>query len=192
MKQAKWPRALHAFGTAVVIAGGAFLWHNLPTPDDVYGPFDVHAGLGQKAVGRAISVEVSGARIAPRLRQALGSNPELDAVGTWVAVDAEAVALRSDDVANVELSVGPNTYVPTMRTRVTPMVGALAPGIAVRGPWVFDVPADLMASTRQMTLRVWVRDGRMDSRLVIDIPLDDQRVSRSDLLVMEPDRLAGT
>ncbi|WP_395311251.1 hypothetical protein V4U86_10975 [Mycobacterium sp. AMU20-3851] len=187
-----WPRALRVSATAVVIAAAAVLWHNLPTPDDVYGPFDVHAGIGEPAAGRAITAEVNGIRIAPRIRKMRGTAPVVDAVGIWVAVDGEVMSTRFDEVPNVELLVGPNTYVPTDRLGYLPMTGSLAPGIAVRSSWVFDLPSDLVAASQQMTLRVWVRDGRMDSRLVVDLPLAGPSVSRSDLIVIEPEEVVGT
>lgn len=186
-------RALHALATAVVIAAAAWMWHDLPTPDDVYAPFDVHAGMGQQATGRPIAAQVTGVRIGPRIRNQQYPPALIDAVGTWVAVDGEAMSTRADAVPTVELIIGPNTYVPTHRLGFMPMVGALAPGIAVRGPWVFDVPADLVAPGRpNMTLRVWVGDWRQDSRLVFDIPLDGPRVQRSDLIQFGPATQVGT
>lgn len=183
---------LRAAAVVIVIAAAALVWHKLPTPDDVYGPFDVHAGLQQQAVGRAITAEVGGVRIGPRIRKDRDTAPTLDALGVWVAVDAEAMTTRDDAVANVELLVGPNTYVPTDRLGGM-LSSSLAPGIAMRSSWVFDVPADLVAPRSQsMSLRVWVGDGRMDSRLVIDIALDDPLVTRSDLIVIEPEVLTGT
>jgi hypothetical protein len=37
-----------------------------------------------------------------------------------------------------------------------------------------------------VVFRVWVGDGRLDSRLVIDIPLDDPRVRRADDFTLPP------
>jgi hypothetical protein len=193
MRKLTGSRAVHAAATAMVIAAAAVMWHHLPTPDDVYGPFDVDAGIGQPATGRAIAATVTGARIAPRIRKERLRAPILDALGVWVAVDAEAMATRTDEVAHVELIVGPNTYAPTSRLGVMPLMGSLTPGIVTRSSWVFDVPAELVAPrTQHMSLRVWVRDGRMDSRLVIDVALDDSRVSRSDLIVIERATQVGT
>lgn len=188
-----WLRALHVVSTVVVIAAAAALWHNLPTPDDVYGPFDVDAAVGQQATGRALTAKVTGVRIAPRIKAARESAPVLDAVGVWVVIDGEAMATRSEESLLSELILGPNTYRRTDRVGFLPLAGVLAPGIAVRGSWVFDVPALLVASdARAMTLRLWVGDGRLDSRLVIDIPLDDPQVSRSDLVRLGPATQVGT
>lgn len=193
MRKLNWRRVVRAAATASAIGAAALLWHNLPTPDDVYGPFDVDAVMGQQATGRDISATVTGARIAPQIRTERLRAPTLDALGTWVAIDSEAMATRTDAVPRVELVVGPNTYVPTSRLGVLPLTGSLTPGIATRSSWVFDVPAELVAQRGQrMSLRVWVGDGRMDSRLVVDIPLDDSRVSRSDLIVIGPPTQIGT
>ncbi|MGW0163170.1 hypothetical protein ACWDUN_28010 [Mycobacterium sp. NPDC003323] len=186
-------RALTATATAAVIAAAAWMWHNLPTPDDVFAPFDVSVGMGQQAIGYAVSAEVSGVRIGPQVRKEQYRPLVLDAVGMWVVVDGEAMTTRSDEVATVELIVGPNTYRPTHRIGVMPLAGSLAPGIAVRGSWVFDVPADLAAPGRgKMTLRIWVDDWRLDSRLVIDMDLDDARVQRTDQIQIGPATQVGT
>lgn len=193
MNDVAWPRVFYALGTAVVIAAAAMTWHNLPTPDDVYGPFDVEAGIGQQARGRAVAAQVTGARIAPRIRKQRSGAPVLDAVGIWIAIDGEVMATRAPAVTRAELVIGPNTYAKTDRLGLLPIMGALDPGIAVRSAWVFEVPADVVAGdAQQLSLRVWAGDGRMDSRLVMDIPLDDPRVSRSDLIVLEPETQVGS
>jgi hypothetical protein len=185
-------KTLHWLTTAVVIAAAAALWNNLPTPDDVYGPFDVHAGVGEQATGRAIAAKVTGVRIGPQLHKA-ASRPRLfDATGTWVAVDAAVVATRTTEVPHAELVLGPNTYFPTQRLGVGPLGGALAPGITQHGAWVFDVPTDLtVAGPRDMTLRVWVGDGRLDSRLIVTIGLDGPRVDRDSVVQLQPRKESG-
>ena len=186
-------RALTAVATGAVIATAAWMWHNLPTPDDVFASFDVSAGMDQQATGYAVSAEVTGVRIGPQVRKEQYRPLVVDAVGIWVVIDGEAMTTRSDGVLSVELIVGPNTYRPTHRIGVMPLAGSLAPGIAVRGSWVFDVPADLVAPGRgKMTLRVWVDDWRLDSRLVIDMNLDDARVQRTDLVSIRPATQVGT
>lgn len=186
-------RSLSALATAVVIAVAAWMYHNLPTPDDVYAPFDVTAGIGQQATGRGVKAVVSGVRIAPHIRKDQPSAPIVDAVGTWVALDGEVASIRSVEIARTELLIGPNIYALTERLGFLPIYGALAPGIAVQSAWVFDVPPELVAPGRGgMTLRVWVGLGaRLDSRLVFDIPLDDARVSRADLIGLKPEKQVG-
>ncbi len=193
MKGGKATRVLHLLATAMVIAAAALLWQNLPTPDDVYGPFDVHAGVGQRATGRGVTAQVDAVRIAPRIRGERESAPVIDALGAWVVIDGEAMTTLRDESLKSELILGPNTYRRTDRVSFLPITGSLAPGITVRGSWVFDVPVDLVAAGAQpMTLRLWVGDGRQDSRLVVDIPVDDPKVSRTDLVRLEPATQVGT
>lgn len=191
MKKVHWPRLFHILATAVVIAAAAALWQNLPTPDDVYGPFDVDAAMGEQATGYGIETQVTGVRIAPRLRTTRYRPQIVDAVGIWVAVDNDSMTTLAVDVPTVQLVIGPNTYVPTSRVGV--MNRALDPGIRVHSSWVFDVPAELVVpSSQNMSLRVWVGDGRLTSRLLIDMPLDDGRVSREDLIALQPETMVGT
>jgi hypothetical protein len=186
----RWQRPLHIFATAVVIAAAAALWQSLPTPDDVYGPFDVHAGIGEQATGRGIETQVTGVRVSPRVEKGRYPRQIVDAVGTWVAIDNETMTTLTVEVPRVELVIGPNTYVPTMRVGV--LYPAFPPGIRVRSSWVFDVPAELVAlGSQTMSLRVWVGDSRLTSRLMIDIPLDDERVSREDPIVVKPHTMVG-
>lgn len=191
MKKVHWPQLRHLLATAVVIAVAATLWQKLPTPDDVYGPFAVDAGMGERVTGRGIETQVTAVRVAPRIHTKRYPPQIVDAVGTWVAIDNEAMTTLAVEVPRVELVVGPNTYVPTSRLGV--LRPALAPGIRVRGSWVFDVPAELVApSPRTMSLHIWVGDSRLTSRLVIAIALDDARVSREDLIALEPETSVGT
>ena len=54
--------ALPALSVIFVVAAAAVVWHNLPTPTDLYGPFDVHAEAGSPAVGRAVTATVTAVR----------------------------------------------------------------------------------------------------------------------------------
>jgi hypothetical protein len=60
------------------------------------------------------------------------------------------------------------------------------PGLTLRCVWVFDVPVDLLDSVKSVVLRVWGGDERLDSRLVIDVPLGDAGVSRPQSIVVPP------
>ncbi|MEH3135528.1 MAG: hypothetical protein PGN30_11065 [Mycolicibacterium neoaurum] len=186
-------RSLTALSTAVVIAAAAWTWHSLPIPDEVFAPFDVEVAMGQQATGAAITAQVDAVRIGPRVRKTQYPPGNVDAVGVWVAVDGAAMTTRSDQVPSVELIVGPNTYVPTSRLGVIPVTGSLAPGIRASGSWVFDVPPDLVAPGRgRITLRMWVGDWRLNSRLVFDIDLTDPAVHRTDLIDIGPGKQVGT
>ncbi len=166
-------RLLIATGVVVTIAAAAVVWQNLPTPTDVLGPFDVHQNAGQPATGRAVSATVTRVCVTA----------EVDSVqpaGTWVVVDAALEGTRSTELPHSELIVGPNTYRPTDRFFTDTLMGEISPAITKRGSWVFDVAPELVApgASDPMTLRVWVGDGRLDSRLAIRIPTDGSRFSR--------------
>lgn len=193
MKKVKWNGAFHVVATAAVIACAAALWHWLPTPDDVYGPFDVDAGIGEQASGRGIETRITGVRIAPRIDKKQPPRQLIDAVGIWIVVDGEATTTRTVEMPRVELMVGADTYFPTDRVGLFTLKDVLVPGIVLSGAWVFDVPADLVRSgSRPISLRVWFGDGRLDSRLVTDIALDGPHISRGDVVTLEPATKAGT
>jgi hypothetical protein len=155
----------------------------------VYAPFDEHGSIGAPVSGRDITATVTRVRIANRVIDTTSRDPEpIRAAGRWVVVDTTLVATAYPELPHVELLVGPNTYTPADRFTFTSWVSELAPGIAIAGPWVFEVaPAVLDAqSTRELVLHVWVGDGRLDSRLVIGLPLDAPQVSRLDVVDLQP------
>jgi hypothetical protein len=188
-------RRLVPLGTVIaVIAAAAVLWHNLPTPSAVYAPFDEHGSIGTPVSGRDISATITRVRIADRVTDTPSRDPQsVLATGRWVVVDTTLTATAYPELLHAELLVGPNTYTPADRFTLTSWVSELAPGIAMTGPWVFEVaPAVLDAqSTRELVLHVWVGDGRLDSRLVIGLPLDDPQVSRLDVVALQAVRAAS-
>ena len=84
--------ALPALSVVVAVAAAAVVWHNLPTPTDLYGPFDVHGAAGAPAVGRAVTADRhrrshraagelhSGGRRLGRRRHNTGGRPQ-----HWIA-----------------------------------------------------------------------------------------------------------
>ena len=174
-------RALSVVLVAVVIAAAAVVWHDLPSPTDLYGPFDVDAPAGEQARGRAITATVTSVRIAARV-------DAVAAAGRWVVVDTTMAAVHSTELPHADLLVGPNTYAPTERFFFDTLRKPLAPGITQRGSWVFDVAAPLVdpGAREPLTLRVWVGGDMLDSRLVIRIPADDPRISRTEAAGLTP------
>lgn len=169
------PRTAVSALSVLVVAAAAVVWHDLPTPTDLYGPFDVHAQAGEPARGRAITATVTAVRIAPQVNS-------VPAAGQWVVVDTTMEAVRSTELPHAELAVGPNTYVPTERFFMQTVGTTISPGITQRGSWVFDVASPLVepGAGEPLTLRVWVGTQFLGSRLVIEIPADDARISRPD------------
>jgi len=174
-------RALSAVFVAVVIAAAAVVWHHLPAPTDLYGPFDVDTQAGEQARGRAVTATVTSVRIA-------GQIDGVAAAGRWVVVDTTMAAVRSTELPRADLLVGPNTYAPTDRFYFDTLRKILSPGITQRGSWVFDVAAPLLepGARQPLTLRVWVGSDMLDSRLVIRIPADDPRISRTEKARLTP------
>ena len=173
--------ALPALSVVVVIAAATVVWQNLPTPTDLYGPFDVHGEAFAPAVGRAVTATVTAVRIAPQVNS-------VQAAGQFVVIDTTLEANRNTGLPHSELLVGPNTYTPTDRFFVKTLRAEISPGIKQRGSWVFEVASALLEPvvSEPLTLRVWVGDAFLDSRLVIRIPADDRRVSRTDAVELEP------
>jgi hypothetical protein len=180
-------RVLTAVAVVITVAAAAVVWQNLPTPTDVFGPFDVHADAGTSATGRGVQAAVTSVRLTP----------EVDSVkpaGIWVVVNTALEGTRSTELPHSELVVGPNTYSPTDVFMVDTLMGEISPGIAVRGSWVFDVAPALVApgSSDPMTFVVWVGDGRLDSRLAIRIPLQGSHFSRVDSVTLDKPTRSAT
>lgn len=166
---------LSAVGVVVTVAAAALVWQNLPTPTDVLGPFDVHGVAGTPATGRALEANVTGVRVTPVVD---GIKP----AGIWVVVDTELAGTRVSEFTHSKLVVGPNTYTPSDRFTLDSFIGTINPGITERGSWVFDVAPDLVTpeGAEPLTLLVWAGDGRLDSRLAIQIPTEGSRFARVD------------
>jgi hypothetical protein len=173
-------RALTAIGVVVAVAAAAVVWQHLPTPTDVLGPFDVHGNAGTTVTGRAVAGTVTGVRVTQEVD---GVKP----AGTWVVVDAELQGVHSTELPHSTLVAGANTYDPSDLFLLKTLADQISPGFTWRGSWAFDVASGLVAagSSAPLTLRVWVGDGRMDSRLVIRIPTDGSLFSRVDSVTLD-------
>ena len=169
--------------TVVAVALAALIWHHLPAQSDIYAPFDVHAGINAAAVGENLSATVTGAGIASTIEKSPSRKP-VTAAGTWLVVDTSLDAKTTPVLPRADLLVGPNTYAPSDRLLSTN--GVVQPGLTLRCAWTFDVPVDLLNSVKSVVLRVWDGDERLNSRLVIDIPLGDASVNRSQSIVVRP------
>lgn len=159
--------------TVLALAAGAMLWHKLPASTDVFAPFDVHGSIGQRTAGRGVAATVDAVTITPTLTVA-PSGQNLGATGIWVVIEGGFEAGADYALMHAELRVGPNRYLPTERVIAMPAV--LQPGIVDRRGWAFDVAPARLDTVGTVVFGAWVGDGRLDSRLGIDIPLDDRRV----------------
>jgi hypothetical protein len=180
-------RALSAVGVVAAVAAAAVVWQNLPTPTDVLGPFEVYGDAGKETAGRGVSATVTDLRIAAEVNS---TKP----AGVWVVVDVALTGTTATELTHSELLVGPNTYSPSDVFSLDSVFGQINPGITMRGSWVFDVAADLVApdATDALTLLIWAGDGRLDSRLAIRIPTQGSHFSRvDDVTLQKPESSAS-
>ena len=177
--------------TAVVLAvAAAVLWHHLPVPTQIYAPFDVQGSAGSPVHGRAMAVTASRVRVAPKAKFVMGPylTTTIKATGLWVVVDAAVSATHASMTPSAELLVGVNSYRPS--TRIEAVTASLTvpvqPGIPESGGWAFDVANELVepSVTTPFQLRVWTDDGRLDSRLVIN--LDRPAPQHVDVVTVQP------
>lgn len=179
MTLTRFRTALSAVCVVVLVAAAALVWHSLPTPTDLYGPFDVHGKAGEPVRGRAVTATVTSIHVAPSL-------DSVPAAGRWVVIETTMEAQGSTAVPHADLLVGPNTYIPTDRFLTKALGRSLAPGIEQRGSWVFDVASTLIDGDDldSLALRVWVGTDLLDSRLIITIP--PEAIGRSAELRLAP------
>lgn len=175
--------ALPVVATVAAVAAAAVVWHNLPVNTQIYAPFDVSAAAGTSAAGRNITATVHGAQITPAVRPENGRPAQLDAAGVWVVVNATVATIDEPGALQTELQVGPNTYRPTDRLPPTATPGGtMQPAIEYRTNWVFDVAPEVLDSVDAVQMRLWLGDPRLDSRLMMEIPLSGPQVSRLEVV----------
>ncbi|MEZ0359811.1 hypothetical protein [Mycobacterium sp. SA01] len=175
-----------AAATVVAMAVATLVWLHLPANTTIYAPFDVHAGVGSRAVGQNLSATVTHASMTPTVT-AQQSRKSYAAAGVWVVTLTTLEASREPVLPHADLLVGPNTYAPT--TQLLSGADLVQPGITQQRTWAFDVPPDLLKTVPSVVLRVWGGDGRLDSRLVVDIPLAG--VDRPRSIVVPPSKLGA-
>lgn len=180
------PAAARIGVVLAAVTASAVLWHNLPTNSDVYAPFTVSGSVGEPVSGRSITATVTGVRTAAEVQ----TPQAVSAIGRWVVVQTELVPGSVVENPHADLVVGADTYAPTDRLAPgTQLGGALEPGFLTRGSWIFDVAPALLDDGPPMSLRLWVGDGRLDSRLSVAIDparvesMNVARVERPDLVV---------
>ena len=158
-----------------IVAAAALVWHHLPTPTDLSGPFEVRGTAGEPVTGRTVTATVTSIRIAPQVNS-------VQAAGQWVVVDTTLEATDSTALPRADLLVGPNSYAASDRFFGRTLGAEVNPGITQEGSWVFDVAAPLVAAgaTDAITLRVWTGSDLLDSRLVIETSAGDPHITRTD------------
>jgi hypothetical protein len=160
---------------ALLAVAAAVLWHHLPVPTQVYAPFDVQADMGNPVSGRALAVTASRVRVGPKAKFVVDRylSTTITATGVWVVVDAAVSATYASMTPSAELLVGANSYQPSTRIEAATagLTAPVEPGIPQRGSWAFDVATEFIepSLTTPFQLRVWTGDGRLDSRLAINL-----------------------
>ena len=173
--------------TAILVAAAALLWHHLPVPTRIYAPFDVHGALGNPVRGHSLAVTVTGVRVAPKGKFAMGkfTSSTKSAAGTWMIVDATMSALSSSEFSSADLMLGGNTY--QLSLSAPPGFGVrVDPGLPQHGHWAFDVAPELLqpSTAKPLQLRVWSGgEERLNSRIVIN--LDTRPLERADVVTVK-------
>lgn len=173
---------LMVLSTVLAIAASAVLWHRLPVATGIFAPFDVRGDIGRPATGRNLTAVVDGVTIAPTMTAKY--DKKLRAIGVWLVVDGAFDVDTEPGLLHAELLVGPNRYAPTELMVYQPP--QLQPGITERRGWPFDVAPAVLEDADSVVFRAWLGDGRLESRLVIDIPLDDKRVQHAPSVDLPP------
>lgn len=173
---------LTVLSTVLAIAASAVLWHRLPVATDIFAPFDVHGDIGLPTAGRNLTAAVDGVTIAPILTAKY--DKKLGAIGVWLVVDGSFDVDSDPGLLHTELLVGPNRYSPADLMVYEPPL--LQPGITDRRGWPFDVAPKVLEGVDSVVFRAWLGDGRLESRLVIDIPLNDNRVQHAPRVDLTP------
>lgn len=174
--------ALTVLSTVLAIAAGAVLWHRLPVATDIFAPFDVRGDIGLPTAGRNLTAAVDGVTITPTMTTKYDKT--LRATGVWLVVDGAFDVDQDSGLLHADLLIGPNRYAPADLMVYRPPL--LQPGITERRGWPFDVAPKVLEDADSVVFRAWLGDGRLESRLVIDIPLDDNRVQRAPRIDLPP------
>jgi hypothetical protein len=179
---------------AAIIAAAALVLRTAPTEAEWQGPIEVHGAVGEEVAGRNIAATVDGVRVARTVTASTGWIGETP--GVWVVVDVSAAAVVTEagaTLATAELVLGEDTYSASTRPGIGTIADqSLSVGVPLRGPLMFEVPRDAVASDR--AARAVIRlgqdgDPRTDSLLVV--PLDLTRADVEDALTAdEPDLVA--
>ncbi|MCH1881671.1 DUF4352 domain-containing protein [Agrococcus sp. ARC_14] len=131
-------------------------------------PFAVEATIGERAAGRDIAVTVTDVRVADEVVDDRGWR----ASGTWLVVDLEAEAVRSERASLLslaELDLGDRRISASERPESLLDVG-LAVGVPQRGALAFELPEGALAGPA--TLRLGrSSDPRVDSLVELRIDL---------------------
>lgn len=162
-------------GAALVVAAWGL---SAVTPSETAAeePFVVSANIGDRASGRNISVTFTDLRAAEAV-----TNDGWHADGSWLLVDLEVEALRSEEgtlLSFATLDVGGRSYRASERPPESLFGSQLAIDLPHSGSLAFELPATAFEASRaQSVLRLGLEsDPRLDSLIELRFDLADLEV----------------
>ena len=160
----------------VILALAAFVLHTTPSREAQQSAIVVPGAIGESASGRNIRATVHSVAVTEAVTAGngwAGTTP-----GVWVVVDLTVEALVDDQatpLGTAVLRIGDVSFSASTRPQQGTVAGmALATGIPVHGPLMFEVPASAVQSAPagDATLELATdSDPRADSLLVVPVDL---------------------
>ncbi|WEO75795.1 hypothetical protein BJQ94_10395 [Cryobacterium sp. SO2] len=187
-----WRHAANGAALVGILALAAVVLHTAPDRELQQSAIVVPGAVGEQASGRNIAATVHSVAVTETVTAGngwAGSTP-----GVWVVVDLSVQALVDDQGAplgTAVLRVGDSGFSASIRPGDATVAAArLATGIALNGPLMFELPADVVAGAAAGSARLELAansDPRVDSLIVVPIDLSVLEVQPS-LDVAFPER----
>ena len=186
-----WRHGANGVLLAAILAIAALVLHSTPSREAQQSAIVVPGVIGEPVSGRNIRTTVHSVAAAESVTAGngwAGSTP-----GIWVVVDLTVQALVDDEntaLGTAVLRVGDVSFSASTRPQNgTVATEQLATGVPLRGPLMFEVPADIVAGPAATTAKLEFAtdsDPRVDSLLVVPVDLT-ALVVRPDLEVDFPE-----
>ncbi|AYM42122.1 hypothetical protein [Mycobacteroides chelonae] len=174
---------------AVLLSASVYVWNRLPSAAETQNAFDVHGTMGSSVTGRLFSATVTKVGIGPVVKHT-GFSPRqrnIKSAGQWVVVKLTITSMTEASQADAILALGDKGYTPDSRLEGSTLLGArLTPLIPETGVFVFEVSSSVLEDARSAKLYIFYAAGqyKWDSRLVIDIPLDNEHAPRASVIAL--------
>ena len=190
--------------TALLVAGALVLSGvavaTAPDNDEIIGAIPTTAAIGAEAVTRQFSATVNSVSLADSLDISYGGgdfrvvNTELPTDGVWVVLDLSITTrYRAELLQYSELVIDGVSY-RASNLLPSPVVSEsrFGPGIAVRGPFVFEIPRDIARSDAAANA-VIVLQAELAPQVegVTHHPVDLTALDHESTVVLEGARIVG-
>ncbi|WP_078321486.1 hypothetical protein [Mycobacteroides chelonae] len=167
--------AVQAVVCALLLAGSAYLYMNVPKRTDSYAPLLVHGTAPAPTAGRNLSVTVHRVFSAPEVRvKSSVSDSSIDTYqtkGRYIAIDLSYETVRTPDRIDLQLEADHRNI---DRENFAATKASGQPGVSVRKTWVFDAPEPPRALNLLAIIfpdnDFRMMQGWVDSQLLIVIP----------------------